>query len=458
MTTVIYKNTNHGQQLDLEGNLVDVSPKRQTRKPKTPGVVLTERDLKLMEDIHDFGGVLNTIQISLLHFPPDLRKRLTSWGIPKAESAAWMEQYDLGYLNQKIEELRWGVKVDKALKKAKPSKAERKLLEWLTELTADQRQELDAWLAQITAVKPHAWLAQAVPQDTPAPEAFTIRHRFSSEIVSSACKKRLRYLADEGLIQEDEQATRLSDGRQAYLWWLTRKGRQALADYRHVKPSSLDWKQPGSYGLLHIEHRRAINDFRIATQLACQHRGYRILEWIDDNQLKRLLGNEKVELRRLVRDNATGERQEVIETVALKIPDSYCVLDLGEAGVRHCFIEIDRATVTLQASDSSGQKDFAQKLRTLAAFYRSGRYAQMFPAAGSSMWLLTVTTGGQARVDNLRQTTERVIGANNRALDRYFFADMAEIPTWEDYFSTAIFAPIWYRAGQDKRWSLDEQR
>ncbi len=66
---------------------------------------------------------------------------------------------------------------------------------------------------------------------------------------------------------------------------------------------------------------------------------------------------------------------------ALKIPDGYFVLDLGQGRVRHCFIEFDNQTLTIAYAGES-TKDFAHKIRTIAAFYRSGRYAQLFPEAG----------------------------------------------------------------------------
>jgi hypothetical protein len=72
------------------------------------------------------------------------------------------------------------------------------------------------------------------------------------------------------------------------------------------------------------------------------------------------------------------------------------------------------------------------------------------------MWYLTVTTGNQRRMLNLKQTTEKVIGLHNKAVDRYWFSTMNQIPTWDDYFASAVFTPIWQRAGQDRIWSLDE--
>ena len=103
------------------------------------------------------------------------------------------------------------------------------------------------------------------------------------------------------------------------------------AQTRNVKPGSLDWKQAGAYGTLHLGHRLLTNDFRIAVHLACQHRGYRIRRWIDDNDLKRMLGKEKVTLQRLVRDTKTGRyfTQNGDSWVAIRPPQDLTQLTPG---------------------------------------------------------------------------------------------------------------------------------
>ena len=200
---------------------------------------------------------------------------------------------------------------------------------------------------------------------------------------------------------EQEQATRLSEGRAQACWFLTREGRNVLANGRGVKAVTLDWKRPGAYGTLHLAHRLAINDFRIAMELACRQKGYRIRRWLDDNQLRRMLGKEKVTLTTHERNPQTGRQKETETMQALKLPDGFFWLDMGGGGERHCFFELDNQTLTLNYSNGP-PKDFAQKIRTLSAFYRSGRYRELFPEAGESMWLLTVTTGSQKRLANLR--------------------------------------------------------
>ena len=431
--------------------------RRRRRRGQARKYTLTQRDLTLLSSILEFGGVLTTIQLSTLLWPPDVGRRLAGLGVSGAQIAAWIDAYPPAYLTDKREQMKWGLRVNRVRDKMNRNKADIKLVEWISGLEPLLQEELRIWLDELAAVDTAAWLTTAVTEDRQPPHAFTLRYRQPSDDVSSACKTRLRYLAGQGLIELQEQATRLAAGRAQACWFLTREGRNVLARTRGIKANTLDWKRPGAYGTLHLAHRLAVNDFRIAVELACRHKGYVIRRWLDDNQLKRMLEQEKVTLMRMVRDAASGSMQQVAEEQRLRIPDGFFWLDMGDGRERHCFFELDNATLTLRYTNAN-PKDFAQKIRTLSAFYRSGRYKELFPEAGDSMWLLTVTTGSEKRCRHLKETAEQVIGAHSRAQDRYWFACITDIPTWEDPFTEAVFQPIWWRAGEEKRWRLDEEK
>lgn len=448
---------NRAVQLDFEGNPATPKSKAASKVKRLNLPNLTQRDFQLLMAINSHGGVLNTVQISTKFWPPDLHRRLTHWGLSPDQSKAWLVEHDWAVLWDITEQIKWGRKLNRIRVSEKLSKANQRLIAQLEQLDVVDRQSLVSWLDVMDNLPSHEWLNQTIAQQVAAPQAYINRSRLPNEVVSSACKARLSYLAKQGLIEAYEQPTRLSDGRAQACWFLTRQGRNLIAQIQGVRPTEVDWKPAGSYGNLHLPHRLVINDLRIAFDQACQRHGYQIRQWIDDNQLKKLLAKEKVKLIRLVHDPQTGEANEVEESHTLKIPDSYVWLDLGAAGQRHCFIEFDNQTLTQSYSDGH-PKDFAAKIRTLSAFYRSGQYNQMFPEAGDSLWLLTITSGSQRRRANLMQTAKRVIGQNNRALDRYWFACLDDIPTWQNPFSSAVFAPIWLRAGDKKTWQLDEQR
>lgn len=437
----------------------DTPQKVQQSKHHAGETRLTKRQLHILEAILIFGGVLTTRQVSTCFFLPDLKRRLIGWGISGQQADEWMAKYPLADLNAKIECLKWCQRLAALGNLAElPRKADAKLNIWLQTLRAEQQavyRELEGTLKAISNVSPADWLIQAVEKNADLPKAFELRPRLPSDSVSSACKAQLRYLREAGLIEPQEQAVRLADGRLPLTWFLTRTGRNKVAQMRQVQPNDLDWKPVGSYGQFHLTHRLALNDFRIAVELACRQRGYTIRRWVDDNELKRLLEKEKVVLRRLVTNPQTRQTEEVEEMHALKIPDGFFWLDLGNGRHRCCFFEFDNQTLTLDSTEAN-TKDYAHKIRTISAFYRHGRYKEVFPEAGDSMWYLTVTSGTKTRLENLKQTTERVIGKQTKAIDRYWFALNKQIIGDADYFSATVFTPIWWRAGQERLWSLDE--
>ena len=121
--------------------------KRKQSKPKT--YTLTQRDLDLLASIHDFGGVLTTVQISTLHWPPDVMRRLASWQVPASTITEWTANYEPGYLAAKVEQLKWGQRVNRVRGKDKRSKADQKLVEWIAGLEPLVQEELRVWLDQL---------------------------------------------------------------------------------------------------------------------------------------------------------------------------------------------------------------------------------------------------------------------------------------------------------------------
>ena len=70
--------------------------KRQPPQEKTKTTRLTQRDLNLLAAIYDFGGVLTTVQLSTLLWPPDVGRRLAGWGADSQQIAAWLEDLPTG--------------------------------------------------------------------------------------------------------------------------------------------------------------------------------------------------------------------------------------------------------------------------------------------------------------------------------------------------------------------------
>lgn len=433
--------------------------KALVRTPNVPATHVTERDLLLLVAIYQYGGVLTTIQIALLFFAPDLLRRLLEWGITRSVAEAWMQKYSQSYLYERVEFLKWALKIAKLRATYERSKVDQKLIDWLAEIHKgdnDAFVELITQIDEAEPISPTQYLCLIVEQNRSLPKAYTLRPRVASEFESSACKQRLRKLLDFGFIEPEQQATKLSNGRAQTCWFLSRQGRNLVAEVQKVTPKELDWKPTGAYGLLHLSHRLLVNDFRIAVEIACQQLGYELRRWIDDNQLKRMLGTEKVTLQRVTHPGEGNPPRTISESHSLKIPDGFFWLDFGNGKQRHCWFELDNQTLTIDHA-TTNQKSFVHKIRTMSAFYRTGRYKELFPEAGNSMWYLIVTSGSTTRLNNLKSATENLFDPRSKALDRYWFTTMSSIQTWQNFYRQSVFEPIWQRAGQDRLWRLDEE-
>lgn len=107
----------------------------KTTKTKRTKVVkfddtLTQRDIDLLNTIHDWGGTLTTLQIALWGWPPNIKRRLTTWRISSAQAEIWLATHPPGYLYDKAEQLRWGLMLLRIEAKTKPSKADMRWVNW----------------------------------------------------------------------------------------------------------------------------------------------------------------------------------------------------------------------------------------------------------------------------------------------------------------------------------------
>ncbi|GIK43872.1 MAG: hypothetical protein BroJett011_77050 [Chloroflexota bacterium] len=414
---------------------IETKPRRKIlkRSPLKRKLLLTQRDVAILNAILDYGSFLTTVQVALLYFPPVLMKKLAWWQLEPEQVEALVEQHPAQYLNERIELARWLMNV----KRTDP-----------TLFTT-----LDPWLQSIAEVEPTTGLLKAIETDLSLPKAFITRPRLASQWVSRACTSRLRFLYDSGLLDAEEQRTRLSEGRAPLLWYLSKEGRDYVAKVRKVSPKELDWRPAGAFSAAFLPHRIAINDFRIAVTLAAARLGFEIKMWLDDHELRQIHSQplERVTLTRP--KDPRHPDGEVVEQQISVVPDSYFWLFTGKNW--HQFLEADLGTVTGQHSDP-GLKDWGRKVRTYSEYYKSGKYQLRYPTAGSSMRVLTVTTS-ETRLRNLKMITEKVIGSKNESgLNRYWFTTFDLIrPTFEDFFSESVLTGlIWQVAGRKERYAL----
>lgn len=245
------------------------------------------------------------------------------------------------------------------------------------------------------------------------------------------CQRRLAKLFHHGLLQRDEQPTRLSEGRLPLLYTLDRAGAELLASYHHVALHHLNWRprqNKAQTSQFFLGHLLQVNDVRIAMSLAAQEHGYD-MKWLDEKALKFQMGKDVVTVGDL---GSSGQRTTIV-------PDGYCHLE-GPDGHYHLFWEIDRRTVVGRAQQPE-RRDWARKVEAYIAYRKLGLFQQRFHA--ENFRVLTVTTGEQ-RLANLKDITEER-GGNTRFWFTTFAALTAE---------TVLSCPIWHVAGRMETLSL----
>lgn len=396
-------------------------------------VSLTDRDIDLLQALHSYG-VLTTLQLAMLFFPPDLERRLAWWGFDPEQIKRLREQYSANRLNECMELGKWLL----AMQRQSP----------------EQLQALDSVWRKISNSVPKLWLIEALGSDVLLPEAFVERQRLPSDFISAACKHRSRYLLDAGYLEAQEQPTRLSEGRKPTLWGLSKQGAQYLAQLRGVTLSELGWKPLRSYSPALLPHRLDNNDIRICFGAAARRHDWQVRRSLGEDELRRIHSQPSERVKWSRPKHFEHPEREWVEEEGAVVADQYLWLDTGKNW--HNFIECDRGTQTGHYVETD-RNDFARKIRAFSSYYRSGRFAVTYPEAGKSMRVLVITTS-EARLQNLKSITENVVAQmsqNEREIEsgliRYWFTTFEHLrPTWYDWFSeaTILDAPVWLRAGQ----------
>lgn len=239
-------------------------------------------------------------------------------------------------------------------------------------------------------------------------------------------QQRLKLLYHNAYLTRDERPTKLSEGRQALVYFLDKKGAQLLATYAKVEITELDWRprdNTAGAGHLFLDHLLHTNDVRLSITSAAEASACRVARWIDDRSLRRREMKEYVTLKT---DRGADEKVAIV-------PDGFFSLVQGDK-VFHHFVEVDLATV-VGLSSKSGRRDWARKVRAYLAFHQSGQYRARYGA--QEFRVLTVTTG-MGRLENLRAITEDTGGKN-----RFWFTTFEQLQELR-----SLADPIWSFAGQ----------
>lgn len=246
------------------------------------------------------------------------------------------------------------------------------------------------------------------------------------------CQRRLQRLYHHEYLARVEQQGLRSEGSKPFVYLLDEAGALCLVRELGIEPEALDWHPRGNeVGWSFLDHHLSTNDVRIAIEQAARVHGWVIARWIDDKALR----------SRQMKDVVTLTGSEGRSERAAVVPDGY--FRLATAGdAYNCFIEIDKRTVTGEAS-VWGRRDWSRKIKVYLVYYNSGSYERRYGTA--DMRVLTVTTGERRR-DNLREIASKVAGAQ---APRFWFSTFGQVVP-----ETVLTAPIWAVAGKDGLHSL----
>ncbi len=258
---------------------------------------------------------------------------------------------------------------------------------------------------------------------------------------NSNCQTRLRQLYHRGLLLRKEYPTAIGEPRKPLVYWLDRAGAALLATTRGIEFSEVGWR-PGrqKVGLQFLAHLLDTNTVRVHVVRSAQAHGFFVSEWRSEDMLRKAHAADRVTIV-----TPQGTRQE-----ATVIPDSYFVLTIPTVGAEPlrypCFVEIDRRTVTGQASEwSHGQHDWAKKILTYLAYIRSGKYAARY---GTRQGRILTATIGERRLANLKAITEESGGKA-----RFWFTTIARIKAGD-----ILTDPLWWVATRNTIHALVETR
>jgi hypothetical protein len=249
------------------------------------------------------------------------------------------------------------------------------------------------------------------------------------------CDERLRKLFHHGFVLRTEQPSSVLEKNKPLVHWLDQRGVELYAHNLGVDPAELDWR-PNRHkiGAQFLYHLLDTNTVRIAIRKAAVALALTIAEWKPEEVLR---SEEKT-------DNSKV------------IPDDYFLLEQlipeeQRSRVFRLFIEIDRRTVTGEAKASSiSQRDWAHKIQSYNAYFRSAAYINRYGSVGEKpapARVLTITTG-ERRAAHLKEITERTGGKA-----RFWFTTFDKVSP-----ETVLTAPIWKVASWEGVYSLADTR
>jgi hypothetical protein len=254
---------------------------------------------------------------------------------------------------------------------------------------------------------------------------------------TNRCRHRLKLLYHHGYLYREELPVPLTQGRRPLVYFLDKKGKDALCCHFDLDPKEIDWhRRQNTVGDTFIEHTLQTNDVRVAVTVAAQQHNFTLATWLDDRTLRKQQNRDAVTI--------SGPQGGKPRRVAV-VPDGYFHLKSPDYEFHFC-LEADRRTVVGQYSRWGG-KDWSRKVRAYIAYFTRSEpdkpsvYEQRFGT--SKLRILTVTTG-QKRLENLKRITEQAGGRG-----RFWFTTFDALTS-----ETVLTEPIWFKAGKEGHFRL----
>jgi hypothetical protein len=261
------------------------------------------------------------------------------------------------------------------------------------------------------------------------------------QTVHSNCQLRLKLLRQHGLLRRVEQSQFLTDGRQPYLYALTKNGARMLASWLQCEIHDLPWREKDSrLSKEYVQHLIATNNVRIAILCAVRNTSnVTLTKWLDELTLKSTHSADKITL----------EGSEGSKYTAALIPDGYFSLRVMSLHERpyNFFLEIDRATETGNSSDDQ-RRTWKRKIKLYLEYFRGEERSMYYARYGTYTGRVLTVTTSERRLANLKRWTEEVGGKQ-----RFWFTTLEQTKP-----EAVLNAPIWQLAQEDGRKSLLEDR
>jgi hypothetical protein len=264
-----------------------------------------------------------------------------------------------------------------------------------------------------------------------------IRRLFFLRAASRRCRRRLRLLYDQGLINRVRLRVQPAEGVPPYGYVLTDDGARLLATRlgRPVVPYSLSGRRLSS-----LLHQYLVTDFYVTLTEATRALGLSIPVWHSERALKLRNRQGKLRAERVMIEDPNRPGPEP----ATVLPDAYFEIRDRAAHTLPFFFELDLST---HSQSRWRQRAFA--FTTYADANQGNRFARRFGHTSFKLLVVTTADPQRRRARNIRRTIHAAVG--NSGLFLVTTIDQLTMPANPMH---VLLAPIWQRPGDEEPRSL----